>query len=105
MYSHSLGLNLTSLKKDDEETFKIVCTLVRYAVTLRHGFKSTTGMTDFRFGAWPISIRFKTSEDRSKFRLYLVKTLNKETLNKIGMKYLTPNPKTSSLPFVRQAKL
>jgi hypothetical protein len=95
----SLELNLTEFSG---KTFKILCEIIRSGIKQEHGYKATKGLTDIRFGKWPIVIRFLNNSNRTDFIDSLEDLLSTETLLKISPTKLKPIRKTTrSVRFLR----
>jgi len=102
-FNKSLTLDLTNFEC---KKFKVLCDTVRSAIKQEHGYNSTDGLTDVRFAAWPVAIRFMTKSNRADFIHSLENLLSENTLEKLSLtKKKTSGKKTRAVVFKSKAKL
>lgn len=89
-HTHSVKLDLRSISTWGKD-FKLITDVIRSGVKNEHGFAALKGLTDARFQGWPIAIRFKTADSRSKFYSRIRRLLHPDIVKKIGLKSTTPN--------------
>ncbi|MEI6708251.1 MAG: hypothetical protein WCK96_14100 [Methylococcales bacterium] len=79
-----------SIQDFNGKLFKVLAAAIRAGVINEHGFRATKGMTDLRLTEWSIVIRFRTQENKERFKESLQYLFHPQTLKKMQIKDLSP---------------